>query len=92
MSARTRAPLARCMSASPRRSHCSASNCATAAALRLKVAGSMSQNSGRAPARAMVPAVAKKVNGLVITASPGPIPSAMSASSSASVPEDTPIP
>ena len=31
----------------------------------------MSQNSGRAPARAMVPAVAKNVNGLVITPSPG---------------------
>ena len=52
----------------------------------------MSQNSGRAPARAIVPAVAKKVNGLVMTASPGPISSAMSASSSASVPEETPMP
>ena len=31
--------------------------------------------------RAMVPAVAKKVKGEVITASPGPMPSAMSASS-----------
>ena len=64
----------------------------TAAALRLKLAGSMSQNSGRAPARAMVPAVAKNVNGLVITSSPAPMSSAMSASSSASVPEDTPMP
>jgi len=52
----------------------------------------MSQKSGRAPLRAMVPAVAKNVKGLVMTASPGPIPSAMSASSSASVPEETPIP
>ena len=33
--------------------------------------GSMSQNTGRAPARAMVPAVAKNVNGEVMTSSPG---------------------
>ena len=46
-------------------------NASTAAGERLKVTGSMSQNSGRAPARAMVPAVAKKVKGLVMTASPG---------------------
>jgi hypothetical protein len=65
---------------------------ASAAGERLKVAGSMSQNSGRAPVRAIVPAVAKKVKGLVITASPGPMPSAIRASSSASVPEDTPTP
>ena len=52
----------------------------------------MSQKSGRAPTRAMVPAVAKNVKGLVITASPGPIPSAISATSSASVPEDSPMP
>ena len=43
------------------------------------------------PARAIVPAVAKKVNGEVMTSSPAPISSAISASSSASVPEDTPI-
>ena len=30
----------------------------------------MSTNTGRAPARAIVPAVAKKVNGLVMTSSP----------------------
>src|SRR2546422_2733167 len=55
---------------------------------RSKVTGSMSQNSGRAPARAMVPAEAKKVKGLGMTASPRPIPSAMSASNSASVAEE----
>ena len=31
----------------------------------------MSQNTGRAPTRAMVPAVAKNVNGEVMTSSPG---------------------
>jgi hypothetical protein len=40
----------------------------------------------------MVPAVAKNVNGDVSTSSPGPISSAISANSSASVPEDTPTP
>jgi len=39
----------------------------------------------------MVPAVAKKVKGLVMTASPAPMPSAIRASSRASVPEETPI-
>jgi hypothetical protein len=52
----------------------------------------MSQNTGRAPARAMVPAVAKNVKGEVITSSPAPISRAISASSSASVPEETPMP
>src|ERR1039457_3681595 len=50
----------------------------------------MSQNIGRAPLRATVPAVAKNVDGVVITSSPGPIPKAMRASSNASVPEETP--
>src|ERR1039457_6496108 len=50
----------------------------------------MSQNIGRAPLRATVPAVAKNVYGVVITSSPGPIPKAMRASSNASVPEETP--
>ena len=52
----------------------------------------MSQNTGRAPARAMVPAVAKNVNGLVMTSSPAPISSAISASNNASVPDETPMP
>ncbi len=38
-------------------------NACTAAGDILKVVGSISQNTGRAPARAMVPAVAKKVKG-----------------------------
>ena len=67
-------------------------NASTAAGERLNVAGSMSQNSGRAPLRAIVPAVAKNVNGLVMTSSPAPISSAISASNKASVPDDTPIP
>ena len=56
---------------------------------RLKSRGSMSTNTGRAPSRWITPAVAKKVNGVVITSSPGPTPSAISAASSASVPEET---
>ena len=67
-------------------------NSSTRAGERLKVSRSMSQKSGRAPSRAIVPAVAKKVKGEVITSSPGPMPSAISASSSASVPEETPMP
>ena len=57
-------------------------NVATAAGERLKLTGSISQKTGLAPARAIVPAVAKKVNGLVMTSSPGPISRAISARSS----------
>ena len=39
----------------------------------------------------MQPAVAKNENGVVITSSPGPIPSPIKATSKASVPLDTPI-
>ena len=56
----------------------------------LKVAGSMSTKTGRAPSRAMAPAVAKNVYGVVTTSSPGPIPRAIIAASSASVPEEMP--
>ena len=52
----------------------------------------MSTNTGLAPSRAMAPAVAKKVNGVVITSSPGLIPMAISETSSASVPDETPTP
>ncbi len=52
----------------------------------------MSQKTGRAPNLAMTPAVAKNENGLVITSSPRLTFDAMSARSSASVPDDTPIP
>ena len=57
---------------------------------RLKVTGSISTKTGLAPIRAMEPAVAKNVYGLVMTSSPEPIPSAISAISRASVPEETP--
>ena len=52
----------------------------------LKVTGSMSTNTGVAPTLWIVPAVAKKVNGVVMTSSPRPMSSARSASSRASVP------
>jgi len=51
-----------------------------------------SANTGLAPTRAMHPAVAKKVNDGQMTSSPGPIPSAISATRMASVPEDMPMP
>src|SRR5215469_16958540 len=76
------------MSPYARGSQCAVMNDSTSAGERLNVAGSMSQKSGRAPVRAIVPAVAKKVKGLVITASPVPISNAINARSSASVPED----
>ena len=58
---------------------------------RLNVVGSMSAKTGVAPSRATAPAVAKNDIAVVITSSPGPIPSAHSAASSASVPDDTAI-
>ena len=61
----------------------------TAAGSMLKVTGSMSTKTGVAPTRAIDPAVAKNENVLVMTSSPCPMPSAISAASSASVPEDT---
>src|SRR5665213_1318202 len=51
----------------------------------------MSTNTGFAPACTIAPAVAKNVNGTVMTSSPGPIPSASSASSSASEPDAHPM-
>jgi hypothetical protein len=51
---------------------------------------STSTNSGRAPTLTMAETVEKKVNGVVMTASPGPTPSAISASKSASLPDATP--
>ena len=64
---------------------------ATACGSRLKVCASMSANTGVAPVRAMHPAVAKNVKGVVMTSSPGPTSSAMSAASKASVPLETPM-
>ena len=51
----------------------------------------MSTSTGRAPVLTMEPAVAKNEYVLVMTSSPGPTPSAIRATSSASVPEDTPM-
>ena len=50
----------------------------------------MSTNNGVAPRRVIEETVEKKVNGVVMTASPGPTPSAINANSSASLPEATP--
>jgi hypothetical protein len=55
----------------------------------LQVTGSMSTNTGVAPSSTMASAVAMKVKGVVITSSPRPTPSAISAISNASVPEAT---
>ena len=56
----------------------------------LNVRGSISTNTGNAPTRAIHPAVAKKVNGVVMTSSPGPMPSAIRLHNRASVPLETP--
>jgi len=56
----------------------------------LNVSGSMSTNTGLAHVRAMHPAVAKNVYGVVMTSSPGPIPSVIRAHRRASVPLETP--
>ena len=53
----------------------------------LNVAGSMSTKTGRAPSRVTALAVAKKVKLGSSTSSPGPTSRAMSASSSASLPD-----
>jgi hypothetical protein len=55
-----------------------------------QVSGLISANTGVAPALRIADAVAKNVNGVVSTASPGPMPSARSESQRASVPLDTP--
>src|SRR3954451_5327095 len=52
----------------------------------------MSTNTGFAPTRAIAPAVAKNVYGVVMTSSPSPMPSAIRQARSASVPEDMPTP
>ena len=58
----------------------------TAAGSRLYVPGSMSTNTGVPPALWIAPAVAKNVNGVVMTSSPGARLSAWSGRSRASVP------
>ena len=54
------------------------------------VSGSISTKTGAAPTRAMAPAVAKKVYGVEITRSPGPIPAAIRDNTKPSVPDETP--
>src|SRR3989442_17141 len=56
----------------------------------LRVRGSISTNTGDAPASQIASAVAKNVLDTVMTSSPGPIPRATKTSRSASVPELTP--
>ena len=63
----------------------------TAVAERLKVAGSMSARSGWAPQRRMALTLAKKLKGVVMTASPGPMLAAARASQMASVPLAQPM-
>ena len=55
----------------------------------LAVSSSTSTNTALAPSSTIISAVAMKVNGVVMTSSPGFTPSAISAISSASVPEAT---
>ena len=59
------------------------------AASMLAVSSSTSTNTARAPSSTIISAVAAKVKGVVTTSSPGLMSSAMSAMSSASVPEAT---
>src|SRR2546427_3642675 len=56
----------------------------------LRVRGSISTNTGVAPASQIASAVAKNVLDTVMTSSPGPIPRPTKTSRSASVPELTP--
>ena len=58
---------------------------------RLKSNGSTSTKTGVAPHARMLVAVAMKLNGVVMTSSPGPTPCACSATMSAAVPLFTPI-
>ena len=62
----------------------------TRAGSMLKSTGSTSTKTGFAPSRAIAPAVAKKLNGVVTTSSPSCTSSAISAITSASVPLETP--
>ena len=57
----------------------------------LNVSGSISTKTGFAPTRAIEPADATNVNGVVITSSPRPISKASNARINASDPEAQPI-
>jgi hypothetical protein len=61
----------------------------TWSAARLQVTGSMSTKTGTAPSSTITSAVAMKVKGVVMTSSPRPMPSAIRAISSPSVPDAT---
>ena len=61
----------------------------TASGSILQVSGRTSTNTGVAPRREMQPAVAKNENVVVITSSPGPMPSVIRVARIASVPDDT---
>src|SRR5689334_61488 len=61
----------------------------TCAGSMLSVSGSMSTKTGVAPTSRMVLPVAAKLNGVVITSSPAPMPCANSATCSAAVPDET---
>src|SRR5919197_329167 len=63
---------------------------AAAAGSMLSVAGSMSQKTGVTPSYSRQLAEATKLNGLVMTSSPGPQSSARTPRWRAAVPEDTP--
>src|ERR1700733_16303871 len=63
----------------------------TEAGERLNVVGSMSANRGVAPQRRIALTVAKKLKGVVMTASPGPTLAAARASQMASVPLAQPM-
>ena len=63
-----------------------AEGASVAAADRLNVAGSISASKGCAPQRRMALTLAKKLKGVVMTASPGPMFAAARASQIASVP------
>ena len=63
----------------------------TDAGERLKVVASMSASRGVAPARRIALTVAKKLKGVVMTASPGPTLAAAKASQMASVPLAQPM-
>jgi hypothetical protein len=60
--------------------------------LRVSESGSTSTSTGVAPVYVITATEATKVNGTVMTSSPGPMPAATSARCSAAVPELTPTP
>jgi hypothetical protein len=70
--------------------HSASTNAFIATGSTLYVTGSISTKKGLEEARTIEPPVAKKVNGVVITPWPYPIPAAIRAIRRPSVPEETP--